>query len=345
MKHLGMRRSLTITIVLSLLFLFILAPLAGAQDVVRIGWQPCTSNWYPLFVGIEKGFYEKAGIKVENKVFLSGIPEAEALVAGELDVAFMGSTPALIVGSTGLPVKYLTNVALYVDSLIIFVQPDSGIKTIFDLKGKKVAYTKGSTGHYMVDLVLEKAGMTEDDVKLINMEMDDIAATFKSKQVDACCVWEPWNFVIQKHGGKPLIDASMLGKPPGKILPVSIGDGVIASNKVLKEKPQLVRKFFLATYQALDWSQKNIGESAKINSKWFGLGGASNPVAQCKLGIEKMYIHPNLEMQVQEIMPNLYSALREQSVFLKNVGKLERIKEPQEFVDSTVIYDVYSMSK
>ncbi len=345
MKYQGIRKTLGIAIALSLLILVISVPIVAAQELLRIGWQPCTSNWYPLFVGIDKGFYEKAGIKIENKVFLSGIPEAEALVAGELDLAYLGSTPGIIVGSTGLPLKYLTNVALYVNSLAMYVQPDSGIKSIFDLKGKKIAYTKGSTGHFFLDLVLEKAGLREEDTKLINMEMDDIAATFKSKQVDACSVWEPWNWVIEKHGGKALIDASMLDKPPGKILPVTIGDCVLASDKILKEKPQLVRKYFAVTYETLKWSTQNIDESAKITSKWFEIGGAKTPIDQCKASITKMYIHPDLEMQVKEIMPNLYSAIREQSSFLKTVGKLKKVKDPKEFVDLTVFYDVYAMSK
>jgi aliphatic sulfonates family ABC transporter substrate-binding protein len=294
---------------------------------------------------MDKGFYEKVGIEVTQQVFMSGIPEAEALAAGELDIAFMGSTPGLIVGSTGLPIKFLTNVSTFVTSLGIYVQPDSGIKTIFDLKGKKMAYTKGSTGHYMVDLVLDKAGLQEKEIKLINMEMEDIAATFKSKQVDACCVWEPWNFVIEKHGGKALIDASMLNKPPGKIIHASIGDAVLASGKILNEKPELVRKFFLATYEALAWSRKNIDESAQIASNWFAVGGAKIPVAQCKISVDSMYINPDLEMQVTEILPNLYATLRQQSAFLMNVGKLKKVKDPKEFVDLTVIFDVYAMSK
>ena len=99
-----MKRTAKLFFVLTVLFLFLVSPLTASAETLRIGWQPCTSNWYPFFVGMDKGFYEKAGIEVKQQVFMSGIPEAEALAAGELDVAFMGSTPGLIVGSTGLPI-------------------------------------------------------------------------------------------------------------------------------------------------------------------------------------------------------------------------------------------------
>jgi aliphatic sulfonates family ABC transporter substrate-binding protein len=318
---------------------------AMAADEIRFGWQPCTSNWYPVFVGIDKGFYEKVGLTVKDQVFLSGIPEAEALAAGELDVAFLGSTPSLIVCSTGLPIKYITNVSTFVDSLAIFKQPDSAIESIFDLKGKKLAYTKGSTGHYMVDLVLEKAGMSEADVKLINMEMDDIAAAFKSKQVDACCVWEPWNFVIESHGGSLVIDASQLDKKPGKKIEASIGDAVIVSDKFLKNNRELLIRFFKATYDALAWSRKNLNESAEITAKWFKVGGTEIPLHQVKKSVTSMYNHPNLEMQVKEVIPSLPAALRQQAKFLQTVGKLERVEPPEKFIDSSIIEELYKKSK
>ena len=173
---------------------------AEAQEKVKIGVLKLTSSAV-LFVGVEKGFFKEFGIEPELVFFQAAAPIATALAAGQIDVGATGLTAALynivlggeklwIVADKGREWPGYPLTALVVQKELW----DSGVRTVGDLKGKRIAVTQlGSTFHYHLGNVLEKHGLTLNDVKVMPLQaMPAALEALKGKQVDAIILAQPF---------------------------------------------------------------------------------------------------------------------------------------------------------
>ncbi len=146
---------------------------AGQAKVVRIGYQKSGA----LLLVKQDGSLEKKlaplGYSVEWREFPSGPPIVEALNANALDVAHSGDAPLILAQAAGVPFVYFGVSAISPESSGIVAPKDSPLRTLAELKGKRVAFAKGSSAHYLVALALEKAGLTFAD---LNVPPDEVAA-------------------------------------------------------------------------------------------------------------------------------------------------------------------------
>ena len=164
----------------------------AAATEFRIGWQ---KNGV-LALAKRRGALEKRladrGIAVSWSEFTSGPPLLEALGAGALDLGATGDVPPLFAQAAG---GHLYYVGLYRGSpagSAILVRKDSPIKSLEDLKGKKVAFNKGSNVHYLLVKALEEAGLTYADVEPSFLAPADGRAAFEKGAVDAWVIWDPF---------------------------------------------------------------------------------------------------------------------------------------------------------
>ena len=192
---------------------------AHAQQKVKIGALKLTSS-APLFIGVEKGFFKEFGIEPELVFFQAAAPIATALATGQLDVGATGVTAALynivlggeqmwIVADKGRewPGYPLTGIVVQRELY------DGGLRGIADLKGKRIGITTlGSTFHYHLGNVLEKAGLTLADVRVVPLQtMPAAIEALKGKQVDAILLPQPFPGVAESQGfGKILFWAGDL---------------------------------------------------------------------------------------------------------------------------------------
>jgi sulfonate transport system substrate-binding protein len=167
-------------------------PARAAATEFRIGWQ---KNGV-LALAKRRGALEKRladqGITVSWSEFTSGPPLLEALGAGALDFGATGDVPPLFAQAAGGALYY---VGVYRGSpagSAIVVRKDSPIKTLEDLKGKKVAFKRGSSAHNVTVKVLRKAGLKPDDVEQLDLAPPDAAAAFKNGSIDAWSIWDPY---------------------------------------------------------------------------------------------------------------------------------------------------------
>lgn len=145
---------------------------ASKEDItVNIGIQ---QNLGPLLIAKEKGWFEeefaKIGVKVNWTVFQSDPPHFEAMAANRLDFGYIGNSPVVAAQAADIPFK---EIALATDGLegnAILVQKDSSIKSLKDLKGKKVAVAKGSSGFDLLYRAIDEAGLTPKDVEIIQLQ-------------------------------------------------------------------------------------------------------------------------------------------------------------------------------
>ena len=167
--------------------------IAGAADkVVRIGYQ----KYGTLVLLKGKGTLEKKleaiDYKVEWTEFPGGPQLLEALNAGAVDFGSTGETPPIFAQAANAPLVYIAHEPPAPRGEAILVPKDSPIKSVAELKGKKVAFNKGSNVHYLLVKALEEAGLTYEDVEPLFLAPADGRAAFEKGAVDAWVIWDPF---------------------------------------------------------------------------------------------------------------------------------------------------------
>ncbi len=166
----------------------------AANEQVRIGYQKSST-----LIGILKtnGTLEKAlaplGVSVSWHEFTSGLPLLEAINSGNVDFgADVADTVPVFAQAAGAQLAYVAEESASPTAQAIIVAEDSPIKTVADLKGKKVAVTKGAGNHFLLLNALAKAGLSFKDITPAYLTPADGRAAFISGNVDAWVVWEPF---------------------------------------------------------------------------------------------------------------------------------------------------------
>ena len=160
------------------------APVKGPLRIAFSDWP----GWTAFQIGIEKGWFKDAGVDVKFDWF-EYAPSMDAFAAGKVDAVMMTVGDALVTGAPG-PRSLAILVTDYSSGNDMIVAK-RGIKDIKGLKGKKVGLEVGLVEHLMLDKALEKSGMKESDVKLINIPTHQTAQSLGSGDVDAIGAWQP----------------------------------------------------------------------------------------------------------------------------------------------------------
>lgn len=177
-----------------------------AAEKVRIGWVYAMAN-APVVIAEQKGFFEKEGVEVEARSFTSGPILHQALAAGQLDMAYIGAPPVYHWYSRGLKSQILAKVN-YGQAAVI-VRKDSGINSLKDLRGKKIAGVKKGSG---MDVLLrgyvlgEAAKLVPDkDVRVVPMPPGNMGPSVENGVVDAAFIWEPFTSQYELRGDVKVI--------------------------------------------------------------------------------------------------------------------------------------------
>jgi sulfonate transport system substrate-binding protein len=231
--------------------------MAQGKPVVRIGYQPTSSA---ILVGKAKGFYEKAfaplGVQVEYDFFLSGPLIIEAAAGDRVDLMNVGNMPPIIARAGGIDVKVIAKAGFNPATNAILVRPDSPLRSIADLKGKKVAAQVGSSVHYFLYQVLKANGLSMEDVHLVNLAGPDQGPALESGSVDAIVLWMPYRTQLEMAGkARVLVDSSRASGNLGVFM---------VRNDFGKKNPELVAAFLKATQRANDYLRHHPRECLEI---------------------------------------------------------------------------------
>ena len=163
---------------------------------LRIGYQKAAVN---LVILKQQGALEKRfpNAKVQWIEFPAGPQLLEALSAGSLEFGLTGDSPPVFAQAAGKDLLYVGAEPAKPESSAIVVANDSPIKTLADLKGKKVALQKGSSAHYLLVRAVEKAGLQWSDIQPIYLAPADARAAFERKAVDAWAIWDPFYAAVE----------------------------------------------------------------------------------------------------------------------------------------------------
>ena len=241
----------------------VVASVVGASaEPIRIGY-PIWVGFGPIYLAHSKGFFKAQGVDVDLQVIDDTKVGMAALAAKRIEA--YGATPntVLLYAKADNPFAMVMTVddSKGGDGVVA----KKSIKSIAELKGKRVAFLEGSIAQFYLSYLLKREGLSEKDITAVNMgSTGDAGAAFVAGRVDAAVVWEPW---LSKGKSAPdshvLIDSS---KTPGLII-----DTLAFRQDVVKSRPDDVRKVVRAVGQAVDYWRKNPKESTEIMTK--GLGG------------------------------------------------------------------------
>ncbi len=139
------------------------------------------------------------GIPVQWIEFSSGPPLLEAMNAGSLDIGLTGDTPPIFAQAAGAAITYVAALAPNGPGEGIVVKADSPIRTVADLKGKRVGVKKGSSAQNLLVAALAKAGVPWTDITPLDLSPADAAAAFDRDSIDAWAIWDPFFAVAQER--------------------------------------------------------------------------------------------------------------------------------------------------
>ncbi len=166
----------------------------------------------PFRVIIDDGELEKAtGYKVSWRKFAGGGDVIRAMASGDVKIGEVGSSPAATAASQGMDVQVIWVLDDVGQAEQLVARNGSGVNSIADLKGKKVATPFVSTSHYQLLAALQGAGVSPKDVKILNMRPPEIVAAWERGDIDATFVWDPALLRV-KETGKVLISSSDIAK-------------------------------------------------------------------------------------------------------------------------------------
>ena len=224
---------------------------ASAQELkeLKIGYQktglPVIAQQQKL---IEKEL-EPKGVKVTWVQFTAGPPLVEALNVGAVNVGWVGDAPPIFGQAGGANFVYVAALPGNLDGEAIIAKPASGIKSVADLKGKKVAVGKGTSAHNLLIAALEKNGLAFTDVEAVYLPPADAAAAFASDKVDAWSIWDPY-LAIAETRDKP---AALVRSP--EVL--NVNTYFLANRDFAKTYPDAVTTVTAQLGEAAKWADAN----------------------------------------------------------------------------------------
>jgi len=179
----------------------------GAREL-RIGHQ---KGYLSLLKG--RGTLEQRlaplNVSVKWTEFTAGPVQLEALNVGSIDFGDVGEAPPIFAQAAGAPLAYVAATVPRPASEAVLVPKDSAIKTVADLKGRKVALNKGSNVHYFIVKLFEKHGLPYSDLNLVYLPPSDARAAFEKGSIDAWVIWDPFLAAAEKTlGARVLADAT-----------------------------------------------------------------------------------------------------------------------------------------
>ncbi len=256
------------------LVLILVTPLTtayAAKDKIKIGWVFAMAN-APILVAEKKGYFKEMGVEVEALTFSSGPLVHQALAAGELDMAYIGAPPVYHWFSRGLNSRILAKVNY--GQAAVMVRKGEGIKTVADLKGKKLAGVRKGSG---MDVLLRGYVLGEHaklipgkDIHVIPMKSGNMGPSLEQKVVDGAFIWEPFTSQFELRGNTEVIFDM------NKAVPHYPWYIIMAMPEAMEKKKSGIIKVLKAHKKAVDFLNSSPTAGNDIIAKSFKLQDVTN---------------------------------------------------------------------
>jgi NitT/TauT family transport system substrate-binding protein len=231
-----------------------------AQDTVRVGVgvDPVYTAWW---IAKDKGFFAKHNINAEVRQFSGGPDLADATMAGEVDFGASGTATWMprFVRSDALNILAIQCTSLHAYNVAAL----TSIKTLEDLKGKKVGTVGGSTTDYLWSLVTKKLGIPENGLNLVSVPPPELVPALDRGDVQAFFSWEPWPSKAVEVSGKDKVHILASSGDIGYFLYF-----IVVANKALVEnKPDVAVRTLAAVRDAIAYMEREPAEAIKSGAE------------------------------------------------------------------------------
>ncbi|MBX6385609.1 MAG: ABC transporter substrate-binding protein [Microbispora sp.] len=197
--------------------------------------------------------------RIEWSEFPAAAPLLEALNAGAIDLGTQGDLAFLSVYANGAPIKAIGATRHNQASQAILVRGDGPIRSVADLRGRKVVGNRGGWGQYLVRAVLKRENIPASEVNIVPLGPTDASLAFRSGAVDAWAIWEPYNSIeILGFGARVLVDGTGL-TPTVNFISVH--------ENAIRDKRPLLQDFLQRNRRGWNWARNNIPAFARNTSE------------------------------------------------------------------------------
>lgn len=276
-------------------------PFAADNLTVRIGYQKSSTLITVLKAnGLLEKRLEPLGAKISWHEFTSGLPLLEALNVGSIDFsADVADTVPVFALAAGAKVAYVAQEAPSPTAQALVVRADSPIRSVADLKGKRVAVAKAAGAHYLLIALLEKSGLKFKDIEPAYLSPADGRAAFERGAVDAWVIWDPFLAAVQRQ-------------TPVRV--VADGKGVadyqryyLTSLNFLAERGNILAVFFYELKKTGRWVKQNPAAAAQQLAPFWGLDAATVEAANGRRSYEVRQVSQEALVEQQRIADTFHA--------------------------------------
>ncbi len=266
--------------------------------VLRIGYQKYGTLTVLKGTGNLEKRLARLGVDIKWVEFPAGPQLLEGLNVGSIDFGTVGEAPPIFAQAAGANIVYVANQPPSPISEAIVVSKDSALKSLADLKGKKVALNKGSNVHYLLVKALETAGIKYSEIQPVFLPPADARAAFERGSVDAWAIWDPFLAAAERQiGARVLADGKGI---------VDNHQFYLASRPYADKNPGVI-KAIVFELQTLDtWAVTDIKGVAKILSPQIGLDLDTSELAARRLSYGIQPITTAVAKQQQKIADTFF---------------------------------------
>ncbi len=272
---------------------------------------------YTIVIAKEKGFFEKYGVKVEPVYYDNFSETYPDLASGQIDGAFIAVGDVININKSA----EMKVVAISDDggSDAIVVSPE--INTIQDLKGKRVGVLIGTQYELMISEMLKSANMAPGDISIVPINPENAKKALENKQVEAVYTWEPFLSDAVAAGNKAIYPTEQI-----RLFP----DMIVFSKSVVEQRPDDVRAFLKAWFDAVDYRQKNPELTRSIVA---GYLGNSIEEVQSDDNLKILTLDDNKSIFNIQNKNSAYEITKRTSEYLISIGALTQQTDPLELLD------------
>ncbi|WP_029584317.1 sulfonate ABC transporter substrate-binding protein [Bradyrhizobium sp. URHD0069] len=229
---------------------------------IRVGYQKNGVLVIARQQAVLEKHFSSQGIDVKWIEFSSGPPMLEAMNVGSVDYGAVGDSPPVFAQAAGAAIVYAAGQPI-TNGQGILVPPNSPIRSIADLKGKRVGFTKGSSAHNVIVQTLEKAGLSYSDIMPVYLTPPDAGPAFANGSIDAWSIWDPYFAIGEtRQNGCILVNASEITKT---------NSFYIANRDFAKSHGAVLQQLIDVTSSAAKWAEAHRDEVAKSLSAITGI--------------------------------------------------------------------------
>lgn len=296
----------------SVLLALLPRPARAALQPVRLGYQ--YHLWgAPAVIAVKKGFFKEEGLAVEDKKFSSGVDTRNAMISGAVDIGTVGITP-FIVGASRGEISALAAVCYAGKTAMVMARAGSGIKTIADLRGKKIASQVGSTldGVFKKQIAPE-AGLRESDYQIVNTKFDDQVSALAAGSVDAMLNLEPFCSIAEDRKLAVMLT---------DYFKYDLIPNMLAVNRPFAEKsPDTCVAFLRGWLRAVEVFNKSIEAAVGVMRTVYRESGYDISDALVRRVLERLIVNP-------DFIPELPGYIRREAANLKNAKRIGEVPDP-----------------